>query len=392
MHSGGVAHQSGASFGFFSSIIGTLITTLIAVIIAVPLSIGAALAIVERLPKRLAAGVGVFLELLAGIPSVVIGLWGVVTFGPFLARDIAPFVSRNLPDVPVLNYFKGPINGLGQSMLTSGLILAIMIIPIVASTARDLIRQVPILPREGAVALGMSDAQCAMRVTLPWIRTGLIGAIVLGIGRALGETIAVAMVSGNNTAGAAEQYLRHHDHDRGHAREQPGQRVPGWLRLQRARAGRAGAGAGGHHLGGQHRRPDAGPADQRRCPAHRSGAVGGDPMSSASSARTTTPGAGPGTGAWPAVPMRRRVGNRIFWALCILALLLVIAPTIWLAAGVVARAVPHWQWSVLTTKTIGASGKDVGGLSQGILGTIVITLVAVCRRRHRQRPDRRVPQ
>jgi phosphate transport system permease protein len=92
------------------------------------------------------------------------------------------------------------MNGLGQSMLTSGLILAIMIIPIVASTARDLIRQVPILPREGAVALGMSDAQTAMRVTLPWIRSGLIGAIVLGIGRALGETIAVAMVSGNNIA------------------------------------------------------------------------------------------------------------------------------------------------------------------------------------------------
>jgi phosphate transport system permease protein len=200
VHTGGATHQAGASFGFFSSIIGTLVTTLIAVIVGVPLSIGAALAIVERLPKRLAGGIGVFLELLAGIPSVVIGLWGVITFGPFLSRDVAPFVSRNLPDVPVLNYFKGSMNGLGQSMLTSGLILAIMIIPIVASTARDLIRQVPILPREGAVALGMSDAQTALRVTLPWVRTGLIGAVVLGIGRALGETIAVAMVSGNNIA------------------------------------------------------------------------------------------------------------------------------------------------------------------------------------------------
>jgi phosphate transport system permease protein len=102
-------------------------------------------------------------------------------------------------------------------------------------------------------------------------------------------------------------------------------------------------------------------------------------MSSASSARpgTTAPGSGPGAGAWPAVPMRRRVGNRIFWALCGIALLLVITPTVWLAVGVIARAVPHWQWSVLTTKTIGASGKNVGGLSQGILGTIVITLVAI---------------
>jgi len=98
-------------------------------------------------------------------------------------------------------------------------------------------------------------------------------------------------------------------------------------------------------------------------------------MSSAPSAQATAPGAG--SGAWPAVPLRRRIGNRIFWALCIIALALVITPTIWLAVGVIARAVPHWQWSVLTTKTIGPSGKDVGGLSQAILGTIVITIGAV---------------
>jgi phosphate transport system permease protein len=98
-------------------------------------------------------------------------------------------------------------------------------------------------------------------------------------------------------------------------------------------------------------------------------------MSSASSAPTTTPGSG--AGAWPAVPLRRRIGNRIFWALCVIALALVITPTVWLAVGVIARAVPHWQWNVLTTKTIGASGTDVGGLSQAILGTIVITVVAV---------------
>jgi phosphate transport system permease protein len=100
-------------------------------------------------------------------------------------------------------------------------------------------------------------------------------------------------------------------------------------------------------------------------------------MSSASSAPTTAPGSGSGAGAWPAIPVRRRVGNRIFWALCVIALALVITPTVWLAVGVIARAVPHWQWSVLDTKTIGASGKNVGGLSQGILGTIVITLAAV---------------
>jgi phosphate transport system permease protein len=197
VHSDGAEHLSGASFGFLSSIVGTLVTTAIAVIIAVPLSVGAALVIVERLPGRLSSVIGVFLELLAGIPSVVIGLWGVVTFGPFLANDIYPWIARNAPDVPVLKYFRGS-TGNGEGLLTSGLILAIMVIPIVASTARDLIRQVPILPREGAVALGMSDAQCAMRVTLPWVSSGLVGAVVLGIGRALGETIAVAMVSGGN--------------------------------------------------------------------------------------------------------------------------------------------------------------------------------------------------
>jgi phosphate transport system permease protein len=197
VHSDGAEHLSGASFGFLSSIVGTLVTTAIAVIVAVPLSVGAALVIVERLPGRLSAMIGVFLELLAGIPSVVIGLWGVVTFGPFLANDIYPWIARNAPDVPVLKYFRGS-TGNGEGLLTSGLILAIMVIPIVASTARDLIRQVPILPREGAIALGMSDAQCAMRVTLPWVSSGLVGAVVLGIGRALGETIAVAMVSGGN--------------------------------------------------------------------------------------------------------------------------------------------------------------------------------------------------
>ena len=192
---GGVEHMSGAQFGALPEIVGTLLTSAIALIIGVPIAIGAALAIVERLPRRIASGVGMFLELLAGIPSVVIGLWGAVTFGPFIAHDIAPIIANNMPDVPVLSYFRGN-TGNGVGMLVSGLVLAIMIIPIVASTTRDLIRQVPILPREGAVALGMSDAQCARRVTLPWVGSGIIGAVVLGLGRALGETMAVAMTCG----------------------------------------------------------------------------------------------------------------------------------------------------------------------------------------------------
>jgi phosphate transport system permease protein len=189
----GLVHDGGESFGALPEILGTLATSAIALIIGVPISIGAALVIVERLPRRLANIVGLFLELLAGVPSVIVGLWGALTFGPFIAHNIAPLIANNAPSW--LPFFGGD-TGNGQGLLTSGLILAVMVIPIIAATARDLIRGVPILPREGAIALGMSDFETARRVTLPWVGAGLIGAIVLGLGRALGETIAVAMVCG----------------------------------------------------------------------------------------------------------------------------------------------------------------------------------------------------
>jgi phosphate transport system permease protein len=191
----GVPHPVGAYYGALPMIVGTLASSAIALIIAVPVSVGAALAIVERLPKRAASAVGMVLELLAGIPSVVVGLWGAMTFGPYIAHHVAPVIARNAPNVPVLNYFRGD-TGNGEGMLVSGLVLAVMIIPIIACTCRDLIRQVPSLPREGAIALGMSDWECARKVTLPWVSSGIVGAVVLGLGRALGETMAVAMVSG----------------------------------------------------------------------------------------------------------------------------------------------------------------------------------------------------
>ncbi len=186
----GITYLQGQDYGALPQIIGTLETSLIALIIAVPVSIGAALVIVERLPRRVASVIGGFLEMLAGIPSVVIGLWGVLTFGPFIAKYIAPALTH----IPI-PFFQGDV-GHGEGLLVSGLVLAVMVIPITASTARDLIRGVPILPREGAVALGMSDAETARKVTLPWVGAGLIGAVVLGLARALGETIAVAMVCG----------------------------------------------------------------------------------------------------------------------------------------------------------------------------------------------------
>jgi phosphate transport system permease protein len=192
---GGVLHQAGASFGALPLIVGTVASSFIAVVVAVPVSIGAALLIVEKLPQPLARALGMFLEVLAGIPSVVFGLWGALTFGPTLARDVAPLIADHVPDVPVLRFLRGP-TGSGQGLLTGGFVLAIMIIPIVAATARDLLRQVPVLPKEGALALGMTDWEVSRKVSLPWARAGIIGASVLGLARALGETMAVAMVSG----------------------------------------------------------------------------------------------------------------------------------------------------------------------------------------------------
>jgi phosphate transport system permease protein len=192
----GLIHMPDEEFGALPQILGTLATSAIALIIAIPVSVGAALLIVEALPRQLAAIVGGFLELLAGVPSVLVGLWGALTLGPIVAKHVSPLIARSVGTVPGLRGVFGGSTGYGQGLFTSGLVLAVMVIPIIASTARDLIRGVPILPREGAIALGMSDFECARKVTLPWVRAGILGAIVLGLGRALGETIAVAMVCG----------------------------------------------------------------------------------------------------------------------------------------------------------------------------------------------------
>ena len=191
----GLTHMQGEEFGALPQILGTLATSAIALIIAVPVSLGAALMIAE-LPRRLAGIVGAFLELLAGVPSVLVGLWGALTLGPLVAAHVSPLIADTVGRIPGLTGFFGQSTGSGQGLFTSGLLLAVMVIPIIASTSRDLIRGVPVLAREGAVALGMSDLECARKVTLRWIAPGIVGAVVLGLGRALGETIAVAMVCG----------------------------------------------------------------------------------------------------------------------------------------------------------------------------------------------------
>lgn len=190
----GVPHPPGADYGALDLIVGTVESSFIALALAIPIGVGTALIVVEKLPQRLSNGVGFFLEVLAGIPSVIFGLWGYLTFGPWLSHHLAPIANR-IPDVPVLRFFRGPTGG-GQGLLTTSLILTLMILPILAATTRDLLRQVPRPTVEGAVALGMTDSESMRTVTLRWIRSGVIGASVLGLGRALGETMAVAMVSG----------------------------------------------------------------------------------------------------------------------------------------------------------------------------------------------------
>ncbi len=191
----GVPHPLGSSYGAWALIVGTLQTSGIAVVLALPISLGAAFALTERLPRWIARPLAVAVEILAAVPSVIIGLWGVLTLGPFLAQHVYPVIADHMPDLPVFRYFRNPV-GHGEGLATSGIVLALMIVPIITATTRDLFAQVPPLPKEGATALGMTDAEVARRVTIPWVRSGIIGATVLGLGRALGETIAVAMVSG----------------------------------------------------------------------------------------------------------------------------------------------------------------------------------------------------
>ena len=189
----GIQAPVGAAYGAFPIIVGTLLTSIIAFIVGVPISVGAALILAERIPPRIGRGLSFFLELLAGIPSVVYGLWGLIVLGPFLASHVYPQIAKLGAVIPWL----GPPTGSGLGLLTSGLVLAVMIIPIVAATTRDLLRQVPTLPREGALALGLTSWETAWVVSIPWTIQGIVGAAMLGWGRALGETMAVLIVSGN---------------------------------------------------------------------------------------------------------------------------------------------------------------------------------------------------
>ena len=183
-------------FGGWVMIYGTLATSLIALLIAVPISFGIALFLTELSPSWLKRPLGTAIELLAAVPSIVYGIWGLMVFGPVLAQYIQEPLQRLTDNVPGLStLFAGPPVGLG--ILPAGIILAIMIIPYIASVMRDVFEVTPTLLKESAYGLGSTTWEVIYRVVLPYTKTGVIGGIMLGLGRALGETMAVTFVIGN---------------------------------------------------------------------------------------------------------------------------------------------------------------------------------------------------
>ncbi len=180
-------------FGALPAIYGTLLTSLIALLVAVPVSLGAAIFLSELSPQWLKSPVSLIIELLAAIPSVIIGLWGLFVLVPLIIRPIESWLGSKLGFLPL---FQGQIFG-GVSFLAAGIILAIMIIPIITALSRDAMRAVPVQQREAMLALGATRWETIRQTVLPYCRSGLIGAVILGLGRALGETMAVTMVIGN---------------------------------------------------------------------------------------------------------------------------------------------------------------------------------------------------
>ncbi|QBC32418.1 MULTISPECIES: phosphate ABC transporter permease PstC [Pandoraea] len=183
-------------FGALVPIYGTLVTSLIALIIAVPVSFGIALFLTELSPVWLRRPLGTAIELLAAIPSIVYGMWGLLIFAPIFSQYFQKPLQTLLGNVPVIGaLFQGPPLGIG--ILPAGVILAIMIIPYIASVMRDVFEVTPVLLKESAYGIGCTTWEVMWRVVLPFTKTGVIGGVMLGLGRALGETMAVTFVIGN---------------------------------------------------------------------------------------------------------------------------------------------------------------------------------------------------
>jgi phosphate transport system permease protein len=183
-------------FGALAPIYGTIVTSTIAMIIGVPISLGIAIFLTEICPERLKRTIGTAIELLAGIPSIIYGIWGLFVFAPWFQAHVQPFLIDTFADVPVLNQlFAGPPYGIG--MLTAGLILAVMVLPFITSITREVFDTVPPVLKEAAYGIGCTRWEVLRRVVIPFTRVGIIGGVMLGLGRALGETMAVTFVIGN---------------------------------------------------------------------------------------------------------------------------------------------------------------------------------------------------
>ena len=183
-------------FGAIAPIYGTIVTSFIAMLIAVPVGLFIALFLTELCPLWLRRPIGIAIELLAGIPSIIYGIWGLFVFAPFLQQYVQPFLIAAFGNIPVLStLFAGPPYGIG--ILTAGLILAIMVLPFVTAISRDVFEAVPVVLKEAAYGVGCTTWEVARYVVLPYARVGVIGGVMLGLGRALGETMAVTFVIGN---------------------------------------------------------------------------------------------------------------------------------------------------------------------------------------------------
>jgi len=183
-------------FGALAPIYGTLVTSFIAMLIAVPVGLMIAMFLTELCPMWLRRPIGIAIELLAGVPSIIYGIWGLFVFAPFLQETLQPFLISTLGNVPIVSpLFEGPPYGIG--VLTASLILAIMVLPFITSISRDVFEAVPPVLKEAAYGVGCTTWEVVRYVVLPYTRVGVIGGVMLGLGRALGETMAVTFVIGN---------------------------------------------------------------------------------------------------------------------------------------------------------------------------------------------------
>jgi phosphate transport system permease protein len=191
----GYSAAAGAAYGALPFIAGTLLSSLLALVVAVPVGLGVAICLAERARGRIARVLGFFVELIAGVPSVVFGLWGFVTVVPWVEHRAGPGIARVLGFIP---FFRGPILS-GQGLLAAALVLAAMVLPLVAAVGRDALVRVPREVREQGRALGLTDWETLRDLVLPAAAPGLLGGVMLALGRALGETMAVLMVSGTGS-------------------------------------------------------------------------------------------------------------------------------------------------------------------------------------------------